>query len=144
MASNRPNNDGGGDLTTHHLIALHEPPESLTALRNELAFHPDLVSKIYDQPTFETVLAALCTQLDIVVDGLYDVGPLCSMLVSALRNRRFNPGSPHLRADGLVDVELIEKEGSVELVKRDRSIETVAPKEGAVVVDTSPPSLVVE
>ena len=136
--TNKPNNGGGYDNTTNTLIALHEPPASLVALRNELAFHPEVCEFAIQGDTFEECLGRIATKLDIVLDGLYDVEPLCAMLVEALQSIRFQTrqNQPHLRATGLVDAEIVETAGEVKLIERDRSVTTVLPKD-AIVTESS-------
>lgn len=129
----RKNNEGGYDDTTHHLLTLHEPPAVLVAFREELLKHPDILAYAEKAAGFEEALAKVALQLDIALDGMYEPVPLLIMLTEALRNRRFFPASPHLRASGLVDVELIEKEGEeISLVERDRDVATLLP-DGAIV-----------
>jgi hypothetical protein len=132
---NKKNSDGGYDDTTHSLVSFHEAPASLVALREELIHHSDITDVAQKGSTFEECLGLIALQLDIALDGFYDVEPLCKMLVEALRNRRFHSSEPHKRASGLVDVELIEREGEVEIIKRDRTVETLAP-EGSIVTTT--------
>lgn len=139
MSVNKPNSAGGTDDTTHHLILIKEPPASLVALRKELAFHPDICSEAVKGNSFQEVLGIICLQLDIAVDGLYDVEPFCAMLVEVLRKRRFFSSSPHLRHKDLVDVELVEREGTVELVERDRNVSTQLPTDAVVVDKTATP-----
>lgn len=117
-------NSGGGNNDSHHLIQLHEAPESLIALRQELVYHPDITNYAQNGKTFEECLGIIALHLDIALDGIYDCEPLCKVLVTALKNRRIYPNSPHLRAQGLLDIELVEKEGSLEVVERDRSVFT--------------------
>lgn len=126
---------GGFDNTSHPLINFHEPPGSLTALRQELANHPDIVEKAILGTSFEDCLGIIALHLDIALDGMYDVEPLCSMLVEVLRKRRFFPTSPHLRHSSLVDAELIETEGLVSIEKRDRNVTTIIP-EDTILTDT--------
>jgi hypothetical protein len=125
--TDKKNGDGGYDETTHHLIALHEPPDSLSELRKELAFHPDISSYAQEGLTFEDCLGRIALKLDIVLDGDYEVGPLCEVLVTALRARKSHTTAPHLRHSSLIDVELVEKEGEMEIVERDRAVQTVVP-----------------
>lgn len=135
MSVNKPNSGGGTDDTTHHLILIKEPPASLVALRQELAFHPDICAEAVKGNSFQEVIGISCLQLDIAVDGIYDVEPICAMLVEVLRKKRFHSSSsshPHLSHKDLVDVELVEKEGTVELVKRDRNVTTILPEDAVV------------
>lgn len=111
-------NINGEYNTSHHLLEIKEAPSGLIHLRRELAKpqHSDISSAAQLETTFEGSLATIAEKLDIVVDGMYDVEPLCEMLATALENR-FNVSSlmPQLRAPGLVSAEIVEKEGEVEL-----------------------------
>jgi hypothetical protein len=133
--ANKKNSSGGYD-DSHPLVALYQPPATLVALREELAYHSDIIEFAKHGETFEECLGRVALKLDIALDGEYDCSDLCGVLVTALRNRRFHPQSPHLRVQGLEDVELIEKEGSVELIRRDRNVATKVP-EGSITVETT-------
>jgi hypothetical protein len=130
----KSNRSGGPNNDTHHLIALNEPPESLRQLREELAHHSDITEYAQHGVSFGDCLGRIALKLDIALDGEYDCEPLCEVLVTALRNRRLHPTQPHLRAMGLMDVELVEKEDGISLEKRDRNVETKIP-DGSVVVE---------
>jgi hypothetical protein len=105
------------DHSTHSLISIKNPGINIQALREELQYHPELAARADRESTnFETALASIATQLDIAVDGIYDAHDICGMLCEALRNKRF--GISPLKTKGLIDVELQEKENSIELVKR--------------------------
>jgi hypothetical protein len=136
MTKKKKNSSGGFDDTTHHLIHIHQPPDTLVTLREELAYHPDVIEFAQKGETFEECLGRIALKVDIALDGEYDCEDLCGVLVTALRNRRFHPQNPHLRVPGLEDVELVEKEDSVELVRRDRNVATKVP-EGSVVTETT-------
>jgi len=132
-SSNKKNSDGGMDTPVPH-VNIHQPPASLIALRQELQKHPDIcaacaVPEVY---TFEEALAIIAMKLDIALDGAYDVGPLCEVLLSALWNRGRFATNPHLRDSRLVDVEMLEKEGEIELVQRDRNVQTIVPEDAIV------------
>lgn len=134
----RKNNDGGHDLSTHPLISIHEPPAALVAFRSELVLHTDISAAASKETTFEGAIATVAEKLGIIVDGMYDPIDLLSMLTEALKSRGSFAASPHLRAKGLMDVELIEKEGTVELVERDREVATLLPEDTVVSeVDTT-------
>lgn len=127
------------------LVNIHQPPDSLVALRKELQKHPDICEacSVPTIRTFEETLAVIAMKLDIALDGSYDVGPLCEVLVSALRNRgKFNT-VPHLRDSRLLDVEMLEKEGEVEIVQRDRNVETLVPKDSIVTEVNTPKKKVI-
>lgn len=101
-------------------IAIQEPPSSILALREELTKHVDIYDYAIKGNNFEECCARIAERLDIVVDGAYDADKLCSMLVNALRNRRFHGSQPHLRAGGLQAVEIVERKDNISLeVKTD-------------------------
>ena len=110
-------NPPGQDLDTHHLLDIREPGEVLIALRQELANHPEIVEAAMKGNNFEDCLGIIGAQLDIALDGDYDPVQLMSMLIVALRNRRNGVKVAHNLAPGLMNVELEEKEGTVELVE---------------------------
>jgi hypothetical protein len=141
MSVNKPNSAGGPNQDTHHLVDLKEPPASLVALRDELQRHMDIVEYAQQGQTFEECLGRIALKLDIVMDGLYDADSVCAMLVDALRHRRFYGNTPHLRAPGLVDVEIVETDALISLILRDRSAPNLAP-EGSIVteIDTTGPA----
>lgn len=128
------NSDGGlhEPLAT---VRLHEPPDSLVALREELLHHPDICEYAKDATSFEDVLGKIALKLDIILDGLYDVADICAMLTTALKGRYSNTSTPHLRAFGLQDVELVEREGSVSIEKRNRE-EIIAAPEGSIRIES--------
>lgn len=131
MATNKPNSAGGYD-DSHHLVAIHQPPASLIALREELVYHPDIFEYAALGVDFEDVLGRIALKLDIALDGVYDVEPLCAVLVEAMRKRRFFPGNPSLRHKDLMDVELVEKEGKIELQERNRMVDTIVPDDAII------------
>lgn len=126
----------GYDNETHHLIQLKQPPPSIIALREELPKHPDIYNEAIKGNTFEECIGIIAARLDVVLDGLYDPEPLCAMLVDVLRKRHMFGSNPSLRHPDLVDVELVEKEGTVEIVERDRNSITI-PTDGAVVTEVN-------
>lgn len=66
-------------------------PESMQLLQQELIkHHQDLILKIADvyPCTMENQLAKLGIELDIVLDGDYDPGKLCEILLKRLLERR--------------------------------------------------------
>jgi hypothetical protein len=118
----KSNEHGGNDYDSHYLLAIKEVPTSLIELRREMGYHPDICAIAIKEDTFSTVLASIALQLDIALDGTYDVGPLCEMLVEALRSKRFNTVSratPHLRSSKLMNVELVETASEITLVERE-------------------------
>lgn len=132
----------GQDLHTHYLLEIREPPPSLIALRSELASpeNKDIYDAAIKETTFEAVLGTIASKLDIALDGLYDVPDLCDLLANVLRNRNM-PGTsnqPHLRDRRLLNVEMVEKDKDVELVRvSDLGPGTlVGEKENKVIEDT--------
>lgn len=123
-----PFHDKGGADSPHHLVELRQPPASLTTLREELALpqNKDISEYAIQGKTFEECIGRVAMFLAIVLDGDYDVGPLCSVLVDAMRNRHLTSTTPHLAAAGLVNVELVEREGDVTLEGVDATEEVVA------------------
>ena len=126
----------GYDNDTHHLIQIRQPPPSIIALREELPKHPDIYNEAIQGNTFEECIGIIAARLDVVLDGIYDPEPLCTMLVDVLRKRHMYGSNPSLRHSDLVDVELVERENSVEVVKRDRTTITI-PADGAVVTEVN-------
>lgn len=126
----------GYDHDTHHLIQIRQPPPSIIALREELPKHPDIYNEAVKGNTFEECIGIIAARLDMVLDGLYDPEPLCAMLVDVLRKRHMYGSNPSLRHPDLIDVELVEKEGTVEIVERDRNSITI-PTDGAVVTEVN-------
>jgi hypothetical protein len=134
--TNKPNSSGGIDNDTHYLVQLKEPPDSIIALREELPKHSDIYEAARQGNTFEECLGIIAAKLDIALDGHYDVQPLCAMLVSVLRKRNMFGAYPHLRHPELIAVELVEKEGEVEL--REAGPEVTIPADAVVMrSDTS-------
>lgn len=132
----KPNNSGGTDNDTHYLIQLKEAPDSLIALREELLKHPDICEYAVQGDTFEDCLGRIALKLDIALDGMYDIQPLCAMLVSVLRKRHMFGANPHLRHKGLISAELVETEKGVEL--REAGPEVTVPADAVVLrSDTS-------
>lgn len=126
----------GYDHDTHHLIQIRQPPPSIIALREELPKHPDIYNEAIKGNTFEECIGIIAARLDVVLNGLYDPEPLCAMLVDVLRKRHIYGSNPSLRHPDLVDVELVEREDSVEVIKRDRNVRTI-PADGAVVTEVN-------
>ena len=130
-------NAKGGHHSPHYLIGLHEPPDSLVALRQELMFHPDICEYAMLGANFEECMGRIALKLDIALDGEYEVYSLCEVLVESLRNKRMHPKAPHLRHAALIDVELVEKEGTVELYNRNREEELPLPANDVIVTETN-------
>lgn len=133
--SSKSNSSGGSDHDTHHLLDIREMPASLIELRKELGYHPDITDKAQHGETFAECLAIICTSLDIVVDGVYDIGPFCEMLLVALRARRFGYSNvlSH-KMLSLVPAEIVETAEGITLQRRDENVSTILP-EGAIVVE---------
>lgn len=96
-------------------VAIQEPPSSIIELRTELTKHPEVYEYAIKGIDFGDCCARIAEKLDIVVDGNYDADALCTMLLEALRNRRFHGSQPHLRAGGLQAVEIVERKDSITL-----------------------------
>jgi hypothetical protein len=98
------------------MLLIKEAPDSLIALRQLLALpeNKDIYDAANKETTFEVVLATVAEKLDIVLDGTYDVGPLCTVLAEAMKRRHMGPG---LRFDvpGLQRADIVERESSVTL-----------------------------
>jgi hypothetical protein len=113
----KSNNEGGMDHSTHHLLEFREIPENLTALRDELLLHPNISNYAQQGKTFEECLARIGVQVDIALDGDYDVNSICSVLCTALRNKRLGLTDPgYTEISGLIEAELVEREGEIQLV----------------------------
>lgn len=122
----------GYDNESHHLVELKIAPASLIALRNELQKpeNKDISDYAIQGNSFEDCLARIATCLDIVLDGIYDVPDLCDVLMKAMRGRHTFVSQPHLRDPRLMNVELVEKEGTVEMIQKHESEAiTIAPSE---------------
>lgn len=111
------NNGYGSTKNEHHLILEKFTPESLVALRTELArpCNRDISERAARESTFEGALATIGECLDIALDGVYDVAELCDVLASAMRKRHLHGSQPHLRDSRLVNVEMVERAGTVQL-----------------------------
>lgn len=133
--TSKSNSSGGSDHDTHHLLDIREMPASLIALRAELGYHPDITDKAQHGETFSECLAIICSQLDIVVDGIYDVEPFCAMLLAALRSRRFGySDNINNKTLGLIPAEIVETAEGITLQRIDENVSTILP-EGAIVVE---------
>lgn len=71
-------------------VIKQEVPRELVDFQNEIIKHPDLLAVLQSDhiKTFEEGLAYVAAELGIIVDGLYDVGPLCKLLTERLYARR--------------------------------------------------------
>lgn len=98
-------------------LLIKEPPASLLALRAELALpaNIDIYQAGIKGTSFEDCIGIIAAQLDIALDGDYEPDKLCEVLVEAMRARGKFASQPHLRAQGLVAVELEERDGEVEI-----------------------------
>ena len=119
----------GVDHSTNELLSLYRPPDSLVALRQELLNHPDISAYAKEGATFEDCIGRIALKLDIVLDGAYDGDKLCAMLAEALRNRGSNTMTPHLRATGLVNAEIVETEKGISLEKVQTEVGIIAAPE---------------
>lgn len=116
MASKFPEED-----RSHHLLILKETPPSLAELRRllQLPEHADITSEASGAATFEEAIGTIAARLDIALDGDYEPEPLFAMLCEALRNRGQFKSQPHLRAQGLVNAEIIERDGTMTLERKE-------------------------
>lgn len=105
----------GADHSTHHLLEIRHPPDSIVALRNELPMHPDIYMYAQRGKTFEECCGIIAAHLDIVLDGMYDADKLCEVLVESLRNRRMHPNEPWKRHPALHAAEIVERKDTVEV-----------------------------
>lgn len=66
-------------------------PESFLALQSEILKDPKLMEHMAicctERSSLEEKLAAICTYLNIAVDGMYDVDDMCDMLTKQLLSR---------------------------------------------------------
>lgn len=122
--------------TSHPLIEKKEVPDSFRAFVTELNSpqHADIVEKAKKEATFEGVLAVVAQELDIIVDGIYDVGPTCAMLTVALKNRyKLKAGviAAHELAPGfgLTRARIVETEGEVILEEEEDVVSPAPPPE---------------
>ena len=63
-------------------------PEYIQELQKELVQHPDIQAKMDATMSFETNIALICTELNILVDGLYDAPDIVNMVIRKLKDRR--------------------------------------------------------
>jgi hypothetical protein len=121
-------NKSGVDLTTHPLLIFKEPGSALVALRNELPLHPEIFTYANQGATIEDCLGRIATKLDIALDGEYNLDDLCGLLMTCLAAKRQKiPLSEIHKLAGLTQVELIERENTVELAPTE--ITQIAPQE---------------
>jgi hypothetical protein len=107
----------GAYKNEHALIEEKVVPESLVELRKELPKHPDIFLLANRGKTFEECLAIIAAELNILVDGYYDVEDLCELLVKTLQCRHVrNSLSPH--DPRLVPVDITEGFDKIEIKER--------------------------
>ena len=131
---NKPNNKGGMHQP-NDLVNIHEPPDSLVALRKELQEHPDICAAAMHGETFEECLGIIAAKLDIAVDGLYDAGEFCAMLVQQLKRRNSAIAIGATDRFGLIPAELHETEEGIALVEQSKAPLYIP--EGAIVTEYS-------
>lgn len=124
-------NNGAYD-DSHHLLELKQVPESLTALRSLLAEpqNADIRDYAISGKDFEECIGRVAMYLGIVLDGDYDVGPLCSVLVAAVERRRM-PGfstTPSAGDSRLVPAEIVETATSLSLEVGQEAGEPLVPE----------------
>lgn len=114
----------GGYDNFNPFVEIKEPPASLVTLRNLLQRpeNADILEAASKAKDFEDALGIIALQLDILLDGLYEVDQLCEVLNNSLSARGLHSTSPHKRDSRLVAAELVEREGTVtiETVKDDK------------------------
>lgn len=63
-------------------------PPSVVAMQKELAAnHPELLAQVQNASTLNEQLAIVATYCDVIMDGMYDVGPACDYLLQKLKNK---------------------------------------------------------
>lgn len=79
-------------------LVIKELPEDFVLFQRELSqiYNLDLALAAHRGRDFEEAMANICTALGIVVDGYYDVAPMCKMLVEAMQARQKGHGSAKL------------------------------------------------
>lgn len=109
-------NNGQWD-DSHHLMELKQIPPALTQLRTLLQQpeNADIVAYAIKGESFEDCIGRVAIFLSIALDGDYDVGPLCEVLINAINNRHATGNQPHLSDSRLVNAEIVETEGEVTL-----------------------------
>jgi hypothetical protein len=114
---------------SHHLLEIKMLPHSLILFRNLLQReeNADIKEYVSKGNSFEECLARTATFLSIVVDGDYDVGPLCEVFINAINTRKLVGNQPHLSDVRLVNAEIVETEGDVTLQRVEEAVEEAAP-----------------
>lgn len=108
---------------SHANLVIKMLPDSLIALREELAHHQDISDYASQGRDFGDCLGRIGTKLDIALDGDYDVDSLSEILLSALRGRRFGHHPEYTRKRlGLVPAELVERAGELSLETQKNTI----------------------
>lgn len=127
-----PTEKYGYDHDSHPLISFKRLPESLIALRTELAKpqHRDIYDEAEKEATFEAALGTIAARLDIAVDGFIDVDDFSAVLCNALRRRHMFKDRPHLRDSRLVNAEMHEKGEEIELVKIPDNVPAIITPDG--------------
>lgn len=110
-----------GYHSPNSLLLIKEVPEEMLMLRRELAQpqNYDLLIRASEGATFEECIGNLAADLNILLDGDYDVPELCEVLLNAVRARH-NPGvnkSPHKVDKRLKNVEIIEDAEKFEIIE---------------------------
>lgn len=120
--------NNGSYNEAHHLLELKEVPASLTQLRTlfQQPENADIVAYAQQGGSFQECIARTATFLNIALDGLYEVGPLCEVLCNAILSRdSIGQIAPH-KADGrLVEAEIVETDGEITLQRVAEATEEV-------------------
>lgn len=105
---------------SHPYLILKETPPALIELRRILSLvaNIDLYQAGITGDNIGDCLGRIAAKLDIAMDGYYEIPEVCEMLVEAIGNRGKFSSQPHLRAAGLVNAELVEREGTVEIERK--------------------------
>lgn len=100
----------------HPLIDEKRIPEEVMRLARLLALpvNKDIYDFANKYKTIEKCLGAVAACLDIVLDGYYDVPPLCTLLADAVQAKMDGKKILSINPD-LVSVQLTEREGTVAL-----------------------------
>lgn len=100
-------------------LTIKEIPQSLIKLREMLqlpAFF-NISSKAQKEPTFEMSLGSIAADLNILLEGDYNVEDLCSMLCEALTNstKAGTVDSPQLLSSKLIAAKIEETENALNI-----------------------------
>lgn len=109
------------EINEHRLVQIKKTPEEVIALQKLLALpeNRDLASSAAKGQSFEECLAILSADLGIMLDGMYDVAPLCLMLTKVISTRGgFNSGNIHISHPDLVPIRRLDTDDMVSVESR--------------------------